>query len=106
TRPAPDTAWYVLATSRRNPAATWRGFSTGIAAIVVQFGLATFPFGTRSSACGLTSATTSGTSGSMRQAEELSTTIAPSETTFGASRFEVAAPAENSTTSRPEKSAV
>ncbi len=45
--------------------------------IVVQFGLATIPCGASSSASGLTSLTTSGTSASIRQADELSTTVAP-----------------------------
>ena len=53
-------------------------------------------------ACGFTSETTSGTSGSRRHAEELSITTAPWEATFGASAFEVEPPAENSTMSRPE----
>ena len=54
-----------------------------------------------SSACGLTSLTTSGTSGSMRHAEELSTTTAPAATTRGASRRDAVAPAENNARSRP-----
>ena len=60
-----------------------------MAAIVVQFGLATMPFGMERSACGLTSATTSGTSGSMRHADELSITIAPAAATTGASSRDV-----------------
>ena len=52
--------------------------------MVVQFGLATIPFGMRSSASALTSGTTSGQSGSMRQAEELSITMAPAAATFSA----------------------
>ena len=44
--------------------------------IVEQFGFATIPRWV-SSACGLTSATTSGTVGSVRQRDELSTTTAP-----------------------------
>jgi hypothetical protein len=75
----------VLITSRRRPAARCSGASTGIAAIVVQLGLATMPLGMRSSAPGLTSDTTNGTSGSMRQADELSTTTAPAAATWGAS---------------------
>src|SRR5438552_2840985 len=45
--------------------------------MVEQFGLATMPFGMLRSASALTSGTTSGTSGSMRQALELSITTAP-----------------------------
>lgn len=67
----------------------------------MQFGLAMIPFGRTRAACGLTSETTSGTSGSLRQAEELSITTAPWAATFSASAFEVAPPAENSTMSRP-----
>ncbi|CAB5067011.1 unannotated protein [freshwater metagenome] len=77
-----------------------------MAAIVVQFGLATIPFEMLRKACGLTSATTSGTCGSIRQAEELSTTIAPAAATCGANSRELVAPLENSAMSMPEKSAV
>ena len=52
------------------------------------------------------SGTTSGTSGSIRQAEELSITIAPAAAAFGAYSLEVVLPAENRAMSRPEKSAV
>ena len=54
--------------------------------MVVQFGLATMPFGRWSSACGFTSATTSGTSGSIRHADELSMTVTPAAATRGAER--------------------
>ena len=54
----------------------------------------------------LTSGTTSGTSGSIRHAEELSMTIAPAAATAGASSREAAPPAENRAMSRPAKSAV
>ncbi len=47
---------------------------TGMAAMVVQFGLAMIPFRTARASDGFTSATTSGTSGSMRHADELSMT--------------------------------
>src|SRR3546814_10220022 len=62
--------------------------------IVVQFGLATIPLRMSSSASGLTSDTTSGTSSSSRNALELSTTIAPSAANFGAHTLDVAPPAE------------
>ncbi len=80
--------------------------STGIAAIVVQLGLATMPLGMSSRSSGLTSDTTSGTSGSLRQALELSTTTAPASATRGAQILEVDPPLENSAMSSPEKSAV
>src|SRR5262249_38056356 len=51
--------------------------------MVEQFGLATMPLGIRRSASALTSGTTSGTSGSMRQALELSMTIAPAFAAIG-----------------------
>ena len=96
----------MLATSRRSPAAACSGFSTGMAAMVVQLGLAMIPFGTASSVCGLTSATTSGTSGSMRHAEELSMTVAPAAAKRGASSRDDGAPDEKRASSRPVRSAV
>src|SRR5215471_1921769 len=51
--------------------------------MVEQLGLATIPLGMLRRASGLTSGTTSGTSGSMRQALELSTTIAPARAAIG-----------------------
>ncbi len=80
--------------------------STGIAAIVVQFGLAMMPLRASAMASGLTSLTTSGTSGSIRQADELSTTVAPASAKRGASAREVVAPAEKSAMSSPLGSAV
>src|SRR3954463_15111761 len=70
--PEPETAWYVDAISRTSPASSCSGLSTGIAAIVVQFGFAMMPLRASSIAPGLTSATTNGTSGSIRNADELS----------------------------------
>ena len=58
--------------------------STGIAAMVVQLGLAMMPLRASAIAPGLTSLTTSGTSGSIRQAEELSTTVTPASANRGA----------------------
>jgi hypothetical protein len=81
--------------------------STGIAAIVVQFGLAMMPFGRLpASRAKLTSETTSGTSGSLRQAEELSITTTPAAANRGAWTRDIVAPAENSAMSRPLGSAV
>src|SRR5580704_3641095 len=51
--------------------------------IATQFGLATIPFLMFCNCSELTSGTTSGTSGSMRQAEELSTTMAPALAAIG-----------------------
>ena len=72
-----------------------------MATIVVQFGLATMPLGIAVSAAAFTSGTTSGTSGSMRQAEELSITVTPASATRGASAREAVAPAEKSAMSSP-----
>ena len=80
--------------------------STGIAAIVVQFGLAMIPLRASAMASGLTSLTTSGTSGSIRQADELSTTVTPASANRGASARDVVAPAEKSAMSSPLGSAV
>src|SRR5664279_1485930 len=64
------------------------------------------PLGGLSVSPGLTSDTTSGTSGSLRQADELSTTIAPASATFGAYSADIVAPAEKIAMSMPVKSAV
>ena len=74
--------------------------------MVVQFGLAMMPLRISASACGLTSLTISGTSGSRRQAELLSMTVTPAAANRGACAFEVVAPAEKSAMSRPVGSAV
>jgi hypothetical protein len=79
---------------------------TGMNAIVVQFGLAMIPFGVERASSPLTSATISGTSGSMRNAEELSITTAPAAANFAAYARDEVAPAENSAMSRPLGSAV
>ena len=78
--------------SRCRPAASCSGLSTGIAAMVVQFGLAMMPLGGLIASSGFTSETTSGTSGSLRQAEELSITIAPAAATFGANSRDIDRP--------------
>src|SRR5262249_20106535 len=54
---------------------------------------------------GLTSATTSGTSGSIRHADELSITVTPASAKRGASARDPVAPAENSAMSSPLGSA-
>jgi hypothetical protein len=64
------------------------------------------PLGQHVERSGLTSDTTSGTSGSLRQAELLSITTAAGGRRAGASFFEVEPPAEKNTTSSPAKSAV
>src|ERR1039458_6284710 len=92
--------------SRRRPASSCSGFNAGMATIAVQLGLATMPFGIDARAPGLTSETTRGTSGSIRQAEVLSMTMAPAAATRGAISREAVAPVEHSAMSIPEQSAV
>src|SRR5699024_7971893 len=70
--PEPDTAWYVATLRRSSPAASCSALSGGMAAIVVQLGLAMMPFGRASAASGFTSLTTRGTSSWPRHADELS----------------------------------
>src|SRR4029434_7961421 len=73
-----------------------------IAIIAAQLGLAmsrsSFPM-----ACGLISGMTSGTRGSIRNADELSTTVAPRSTAIGAKRFDAELPAEKRARSTPRK---
>ena len=79
-------------TSRRRSASSCSGFSTGMQTMVVQFGLATMPLGMSARSSPFTSGTTSGTSGSIRHAFELSMTIAPAAATTGAQSREAGAP--------------
>ena len=72
--------------------------------MVVQFGLAMMPLGRCRAASGLTSATTSGTSGSIRQADELSITTAPAAAIFGDHSFDTEPPADIRQISTSEKS--
>ena len=76
-----------------------------MATMVVQFGLATIPFGMSSRLSAFTSGTTSGTSGSMRQADELSTTMAPAAAMAGLYARDEVLPALRSATSMPDQSA-
>ena len=89
--PPPDTAWYDDTMRRVSPASSCSGLKTGMATMVVQFGLATMPLGMWCSASALASGTTSGTSGSRRQADELSMTMAPAAARRGASSRETEA---------------
>ncbi len=74
--------------------------------MVVQFGLATIPLGMRSSSWALTSGTTSGQSGSIRHALELSITMAPAWATFDPNSREAPAPIENRAMPTPVWSAM
>src|SRR6516165_1945462 len=70
---------------------------------VVQFGLAMIPLGRSATISGLTSGTTSGTSGSMRNAPELSTATAPRAAATGAHAAETSSGTSNMATSTPSK---
>src|SRR6185437_3923371 len=100
--PAPEAAWYVATIIRRMRFTRWTGQSGVIAMIVEQLGFATMPR-CPAIAWGLISGTTSGTAGSMRKAEELSTTTAPARAAIGAKRLEIEPPAENSAMPTPRK---
>src|SRR5205814_6143366 len=63
TLPAPDTAWYEARTSSRRPYSRCSGATATIIARVVQFALAMIPLGRLGTCSGLSSGTTSGTSG-------------------------------------------
>src|ERR1035437_8914540 len=91
--PAPEAAWYVAAMRRTMRLTLWIGHSGTMAMIVEQFGLAMMPWCWRM-ASGLISGMTSGTFGSMRKADELSTTTAPAWAAMGANFFEIDPPAE------------
>src|SRR5512141_827586 len=102
--PAPEVAWYDDATTRFNVPKSCRGLSGMIEMIVVQFGFATIPRRLYwPIASGLISGTTSGMSGSIRNAEELSTTTAPEAHAAGANSLLRDAPAENRAMSIPLK---
>ena len=68
--------------------------------IVEQFGFETMPW-CEAAASAFTSGTTSGTSGSMRKALDLSTTTQPRATASGANARDVEPPAEKSARSKP-----
>ncbi len=87
-------------TTRSIPTLSRRAISTGTSCIVEQFGLAMMPAWSAASA-GFTWLTTRGTLGSIRQAFELSITIAPRPTAAGASSSETEAPAEKRAISTP-----
>src|SRR6185437_2643016 len=80
----------------------WIGHSGTSAVIAAQLGLAMMPSWSPMRRA-LISGITSGTAGSIRNAEELSTTTAPAFAAAGAKRFAGPLPAENSTMSTPSK---
>ena len=68
---------------------------------VVQFGTEMMPFGPRPAASGLTSGTTSGTSGSIRNAPDLSITTTPRAAATGAHSAETSSGTSNIARSTP-----
>jgi hypothetical protein len=90
----------VSTTTRSNPTLSRRAIKTGRSCIVEQFGLAMMP-SCHSPSSGFTWLTMSGTFGSMRQALELSITVAPRAAASGASWRETSPPAENKAMSTP-----
>ena len=80
----------------------WIGHSGTSAVIAAQFGLAMMPLWSRMRPA-LISGITSGTFGSIRKADELSTTTAPAFTAIGANLREMPPPAENSAMSTPSE---
>ncbi len=103
--PAPETDWYVATTTRLTRNRSCRGFSATTIWMVLQFGLAMMlRRANRFRACGLTSGTTSGTSGSMRNWLVLSITTQLEAAARGAWTAETAAPGLNRAMSQPWKS--
>ena len=88
---------------RRMPAARWSGASATNGTVVVQLGEDTIPRGMSRTSSGFTSAITSGTSGSMRNAADLSTTRAPLSTACGAHSSASGSSTSMTTRSRPSK---
>src|SRR5665647_2692104 len=101
--PAPEAAWYEATTSSLRPHPAWRAPSESIIVNVVQLGLLMMPLGRLRTWAGLTSGTTSGTSGSIRKAPELSTTTAPCDTAMGAHCAAISSGTSNMATSTPSK---
>ena len=84
-------------------AARCSGASAVTGIIVVQFGHDAMPFGMSRMSSGFTSATTSGTSGSMRNADDLSMTFAPAAAACGDHSIEIGSSTSTITRSRPSK---
>ncbi len=99
--PAPEAAWYDEANRRVSSSSACSAPSTTIMDSVVQLGLAMMPFGRLRAARALTSGTTRGTSGSIRNEPELSTAIAPRSAAIGAHSAETSSGTSNIATSTP-----
>src|SRR5207244_11918327 len=91
--PAPLTAWYEDNAEDWHGAARGRGARASIAVIVVQFGTEMIPgSGHPTRASGLTAGITRGTSGSIRNALELSMQRVPFAAISGRNRRAMSAP--------------
>ena len=101
--PLPETAWYEDAMMDFSPYFWCRGKRAINDMMVVQLGLAMMFFAAVLAASGLISGTISGTSGSIRNADELSMTIQPALAADGAYSREMPPPAENRAMSMPSK---
>src|SRR5581483_1707948 len=101
--PAPEAAWYEATTISSRPNARCSAPTATISDSVVQFGLATMPLGRLARCSGLTSGTTSGTSGSIRKAPELSTATAPRAAATGAHWADTSSGTSNMATSMPDE---
>ena len=102
-RPAPDAAWYDATTSASSPNSRCSAPITAIIDSVVQLGLAMIPLGRLAASSAFTSGTTSGTSGSIRKAPELSTATAPAAAAIGAHSALTSSGTSNSAMSTPSK---
>ena len=101
--PAPDAAWYDATTSDSSVNSRCSAPSAAIIDSVVQLGFAMIPLGRCAAASALTSGTTSGTSGSIRKAPELSTATAPRSAAMGAHCALTSSGTSNSAMSTPSK---
>src|SRR6202020_2771430 len=99
--PDPDAAWYDAATISARPNSRCSAASTTIIDSVVQLGTAMIPRGRLAAAAGLTSGTTRGTSGSSRNAPDLSMTTTPRAAATGAQSAETSSGTSNMARSTP-----
>ena len=102
--PAPEAAWYVATCTRRMGERALSGASATTIWMVVQLGLPMIRLGRKRESSPLTSGTTSGTSGSMRKADELSIIRVPWRVMVPAYSSDVEPPAETKAIFTPEKS--
>ena len=100
--PVPETLWYVSTTTRSRPTLSRSAMRTGTSCMVEQFGLAMMPWWVAASP-GFTCDTIRGTPSVMRQAFELSITVAPWATAAGARSSDTVPPAEKRAISTPSK---